>query len=122
MTIIKSVFYGLTIWLILSACENKIKFEKDRWTIKGDLGIYPYRSQMLDDLIQNQELKGLTYKQLIDKIGEPEKGYDSDSNSIYYDIVIDYGQDIDPVYVKTLEFNLDRDSIVTDFKINEIKH
>ena len=77
---------------------------------------------MLDDLIKNQQLKGLTYRQLIDKIGEPEKNVTGDSNTIYYNIITDYGSDIDPIYTKTFAVKFDGDSIVTDFKINEIKH
>jgi len=108
--------------MLLTACKNETKFDKAGWIIKDDLGLYPNRNKMLNDLIENQKLKGLTYLQLIDKIGEPEKNVSGDSNSIYYDIVTDYGHDIDPVYSKTLEFKFDTDSIITDYKINEFKH
>lgn len=77
---------------------------------------------MLDDLTKNQKLKGLTYRELIDKIGEPQKNVTGDSNTIYYNVVTDYGHDIDPIYCKTLEFRFDNDSIITDFKINETNH
>ena len=89
--------------------------------VRGDVGSYPNRDNMLNDLIHNQKLKGLTYKQLIDKIGEPEKNA-GDITIVYYDILTDYGYDIDPVYIKTLDFKLDKDSIVSDFRVNEIKH
>ena len=45
-----------------------------------------------------------------------------DSDSIYYDIETEYGHDIDPVRIKTSEFKFDRDSIITDYRINETKH
>lgn len=45
-----------------------------------------------------------------------------DRNSIYYDKETDYGHDIDPVCIKTLEFKFDRDSIITDNRINETNH
>jgi outer membrane protein assembly factor BamE (lipoprotein component of BamABCDE complex) len=112
----------LTICFLLTSCKDKIPFDKAGWTIQGDLGLYPNRDKMLDDLIKNQNLKGLTYRQLIDKIGEPEKNEVGDSNTIFYDIVTDFGHDIDPVFIKSLEIKFDKDSIVTDFKINEIKH
>ena len=120
MKIIKAVFF-FTICILLIACKNEIKFHKAGWTTKVDL-VYPNRERMLNDLTQNQKLKGLSYRQLISKIGEPENNMTGDFNSIYYDIVTDYGHDIDPIYIKILEFKLDKDSIITDFKINEIKH
>lgn len=112
----------LTFCFLLTSCKGNIPFDKAGWTIQGDLGLYPNRDKMLDDLIKNQNLKGLTYRQLIDKIGEPEKNEVGESNTIYYDIVTDYGHDIDPVYTKILEFKFDKDSIITDFKINETEH
>jgi outer membrane protein assembly factor BamE (lipoprotein component of BamABCDE complex) len=112
----------LSICFLLTACKDNVSFDKAGWTIQGDLGLYPNRDKMLEDLTKNQILKGLTYRQLIEKMGEPEKNVIGDSNAIYYDIVIDYGHDIDPVYTKTVEFKFDKDSIITDFKINETKH
>jgi len=112
----------LTLCFLLTSCKDNVTFDKVGWAFQGDLGLYPNRDKMLDDLTKNKNLKGLTYRQLIDKIGEPEKNVVGDSNTIYYDIVTDYGYDIDPVYIKTLEFKFDTDSIITDFKINETKH
>ncbi|WP_118976528.1 hypothetical protein [Taibaiella koreensis] len=73
---------------------------------------------MLDDLMKNHKLIGLKYNQLIDSLGEPNYLEDS---IISYRITEDYGSDIDPVYVKTLQFSISRDSIVTSFKIKEWK-
>ena len=102
--------------------QDNLPFDKTGWIIQGDLGLYPNRDKMLDDLTKNQNLKGLTIRQLIDKIGEPEKNVVGNSNTIYYDIVTDYGHDIDPIYSKTLEFKFDKDSFIKDFKIHETKH
>ena len=124
----KKDFYIFTTVLILIICvlliayKNEIKFDKVGWIVKGDLNSYPNRDRMLNDLIKNQKLKGLTYRQLIKNIGEPEKNMTGDRYSIYYNIMTDYGLDIDPVYIKTLEFKFDKDSIITDYRINEIKH
>jgi hypothetical protein len=83
-----------TICFFLTACNDNIPFDKTGWTIQGDLVLYPNRDKMLDDLTRNQKLKGLHYRQLICKIGEPEKNMVEDSNTIYYDIVTDYGYNI----------------------------
>ena len=73
----------LIICVLLIACKNEIKFDKVGWTVKGDINSYPNRDRMLNDLIKNQKLVGLTYRQLIINIGEPEKNMTGDRNSIY---------------------------------------
>jgi len=75
---------------------------------------------MLKDLITNNKLKGLSYRQIINLMGEPENYVNKDS-SIYYEIVVKF-RSIDPVYIKNLEIQFDRDSIVKNYKINVIKH
>lgn len=112
----------LTIFSLLTGCNKSITFDKYGWIIQDDLGLYPNRDKMLDDLTKNQKLEGLTYNQLIDKLGHPVKYSPGDSNTIYYEIVTDYGHDIDPVYIKTLEFKFDNDSIIKSFKINETQY
>jgi hypothetical protein len=110
------------ITLFFSTCNQDQKFDKASWQQQGDLGIYPNREKMLKDLMNHHQLKGLTYKQLVDLIGEPEKYSDEEPNTATYNIVTDYGRDIDPVYIKNLEVKISSDSIVTDANINEIKH
>jgi len=108
-------------FILLSFACNNIKFEKTGWMDQSDVGIYPNREKMLNDLTENNKLKGLTYRELIEKIGPDEnykQGYDT---CIFYSIVTDYGWDIDPVYTKDLVFKLNKDSIVVDYKINEWK-
>ncbi len=112
----------MAICFLVISCKNTIPFNKTGWNIQGDLGWYPNRDKMLEDLLKNQKLIGLTYKQLIEKIGEPETYQDGDKNSIYFDIITDYGHEIDPVYFKTLEFKFNKDSIITSFKVKEINN
>ncbi|RYD72322.1 MAG: hypothetical protein EOP53_22135, partial [Sphingobacteriales bacterium] len=75
-------------FLILSSCEEP--FNKYRWMEDDGLGIFPNRKRMLNDLLKNHQIKGLTYKQLSDSFGQPEN---DDSFSVYYQIVTDYGGD-----------------------------
>lgn len=75
---------------------------------------------MVFDLIENHKLKGLKYRELINMLGEPS-GSD-DSTEIFYDIRINYGLDIDPTNGLTLAFQYNRDSIITDFQLNEWSH
>ena len=84
--------------------------------------MYPQRERMLRDIINKHQLKGLKYKQMIELLGEPENYTDEEVNTETYNIVVDYGRDIDPVYIKHLEVKFNSDSIVTDVYIKEIKH
>ncbi|RVU02386.1 hypothetical protein EOD41_00140 [Mucilaginibacter limnophilus] len=105
--------------LCLTACQPKLKFDKAKWNSRSDME-YPYRDAMLDDLLKQHHLKGLTYKELTKNIGEPIRALDN-LEYAYYNIVTDYGSDIDPVYTKILSIKLNKDSIVTDYKVEEWK-
>ena len=113
-----------TLLFTLHSCKDKnISFEKTGWNQDKDgIPCPPLREEMLDDLLQNHDLKGLTYKQLIDKLGEPSICETCNDNTLNYEIVVEYNFDIDPVYIKTLEFHYNQDSIITDWKIIEFKH
>lgn len=141
---INCLFYGLLIERILSfskkhkqqtiltliilllsvgftSCNANEKFDKAKWQEQGDLRIYSHRKSMLNDLTKNYKLTGLSYRQLINLIGEPENYSDKEKNIIYYEIETDYGNDIDPVYTKTLQLKLTKDSTVESFEIKEWK-
>ena len=82
---------------------------------------FPNRNSMIHDLTTNYKITGLTYKQLIDLLGKPQGVIDSNKNTIFYDVDIDYGHDIDPVYTKTLQIYFNSDSVVTAFNLEEWK-
>ena len=76
---------------------------------------------MLNDLVKNHKLKGLTYQQLIDSLGAPGNFSDND-DTVRYEIVTRFESDIDPTSGKNLNLTLGADSIVTSYKISEWKH
>jgi hypothetical protein len=114
----KDIVILLLISCILSACSKDIPFENVKWLEKDEVD-YPYRHRMIDDLLENHRLQGLSYRQLTELLGQPEK-YDT-KEKIIYDIEQEYGTDIDPVYVKYLAFTLDKDSVVIDYELKEFK-
>ncbi len=121
-TISLKILVFVIIVFFVCSCNSDRKFNKTAWQQRGDLGIYPERKKMLKDLMNNHGLKGLNYTQLIDLLGEPDKYSDEEPNTVTYNIVSDYGRDIDPIFLKNLEVKFSSDSIVTDLNINEIKH
>lgn len=100
--------------------RNHRKFNKTQWDSIGDLRSYPYREDMLEDLVKHHQIKGLTHHQLIDSLGQPEN-YGDTKDSIYYDIVVNYGY-LDPKSGKYLAIGFNKDSIATGFKIVEWKN
>jgi len=84
-----------------------------------DFDSYPYRESMLQDLVQRYQIRGLTYHQLINLLGEPEH-YDM-ADSIRYDIIVNYGY-LDPKSGKYLAIGLNKDSVATGFKVVEWKN
>jgi hypothetical protein len=115
---------ALTSLIVLIGCNNitynRVKFNKSQWDSIGDLHSHPNRKNMLEDLIDHHKIKGLTYHQLIDSLGQPEN-YGDTKDSIYYDIVVNYGY-LDPKSGKYLAIGFNKDSIATGFKVVEWKN
>jgi len=109
---------------ILVGCNdisrNNIKFDRGKWDSLGDLRSYPYREQMLNDLIAHHQIKGLTYNQVMDSLGQTDN-YDDIGDSLRYDIVVNYGY-LDPKSGKYLIIGFNKDSIATSFKVVEWKN
>ena len=108
------------ILLILFSCSSDIAFDEEKWKYESD-GAYIYRDKMIDDLMENKRLHGLTYDSLVNLLGPSENYVDLRENELAYTVIEDYGWDIDPVYVKQLRVKLSPDSIVTDYEILEWK-
>jgi hypothetical protein len=106
---------GLLITVSCNSISTNNKFEKTKWIAKDDMD-YAMRESMLKDLVSNHHLKGLTYNQLIDSLGEPANYANKDS--IYYDITVNYGY-LDPKSGKYLALGINKDSVVTGFKVVE---
>ncbi|MGY3213596.1 hypothetical protein [Mucilaginibacter sp. HD30] len=112
------ILLSLFLLLILQSCTLNTAYKKDLW-VDGDSG-FPsqHRESMLQDLTKNYKLKGLTKTELFNLLGPSDH---IENNYVCYNIIVDYGSDIDPVYTKTLEFNLVGDSVVNSFSVIEWK-
>jgi len=117
----KGLKYGVILLflfaLILFSCNRQIKFDKSKWQTKDDME-YSYRDNMLKDLTTNYKLSGLKYSEIINLLGQPQI---EDSTSLAYQIIIKYGNDIDPVYTKYFNLTFSKDSIIKSFEIKEWK-
>lgn len=105
------------LFLIVASCQQK--FDKIKWSEREDPAFPPSsRPEMLNDLITNNKLVGLSFRQLIARLGPPDN---KDGNIVIYKVDVDFGTDIDPVYTKDLEFTISKDSIITSLRVKEWK-
>ena len=114
-----SVFIFLIV--LLTSCNQQIKFEKDNWNEKDDI-FYANREKMVTDLMKNHLKKGMTYKEVLILLGSSENYQNDLPNTIGYKIMVDYVWNIDPKKGKTLYIEFTNDSAVKDFKLEEWKH
>ncbi|WP_316768159.1 hypothetical protein [Pedobacter frigiditerrae] len=73
---------------------------------------------MVEDLKKNYKLTGISDRQLIKLLGKPDS---IDTSIISYELIVDYGYDIDPIYIKSLDFKVDSNKNVMNFEIKEWK-
>lgn len=118
--ILKTNLLLLAFVVAFFSCQQKQKFDKTKWAEVADLITFPNRKYMIDDLVQNYQLRGKTYHELVELLGAPQSELDS-TLRVHYDIDVGYGSDIDPVYTKNLSIELDKDTIVKDFEVQEWK-
>jgi outer membrane protein assembly factor BamE (lipoprotein component of BamABCDE complex) len=103
----------LIVLLPMYACKSESKvqqverFDKAKWSIR-DGKQFPFREQMLDDLIANQKLKGLKKQEVLDLLGEPSR---VDSNYLFYNIKREYFADLIVLRSKTLVIKLMNDTV-----------
>ncbi len=114
-----AIVLSTSVLFFIISCNQQMDFEKSKWNEQID-STFPstYRSSMLKDLTANHKLIGLRCFQLEDLLGLPNN---KTNNTLTYDIVVEYGSDIDPIYTKSLVFKYSKDSVITSFKVIEWK-
>jgi len=90
------------------------KFDKTKW-VKKDNDDYPYREEMLSDLVTNDTLKGLKKEEVIQLLGQPDR---SDSNYLFYNVA-QQRIGIFPIHTTTLVIKFNKDNIVEWRKIHK---
>ncbi|MES2645515.1 MAG: hypothetical protein V4717_01475 [Bacteroidota bacterium] len=116
------LLYFICLVAITTACGHRQKFEKQKWNEQNETGEYPFRQSMLNDLMEHHGLKGKSYYDVIDLVGEPEKKRNNKSRGLYYNILKKVNQKDEPVYIKNLILRLTWDSVVDELAIEEIKN
>ena len=115
----------------LVACNN-ITSDNTVWDSVSNLYSHPWREAMLNDLVTNHQIKGLTYKQLTDSLGQPLSNLEDSGyllhDSIYYDIVVNYGHHdpksatYHPQAGTYLAVSFNKDSVAIGFEVVKWKN
>ncbi len=116
----------LLLSICLTSCDQSKPFEKDGWQKKLDWD-YPNRNAMVQDLLDNHKLTGLSTRSVNDLLGEEnrvdllERPDTNGRNYMTYQVLMDFGWDIDPVHTKYLVLDFNEDSIITKAELFEWK-
>ncbi len=109
--------YLLLFLLCFISCKNGMKFDSSKWNEKNDIGCYIYRKNMIDDIIENDLVKGKSIAELEKMFGTLEVEIIDNQKAISQNIEIDYGLNIDPVGSTDFIIYLDNEDKVTNTKI-----
>ena len=93
---------------------TEIKFDKTKWLTKEDSD-YPYREQMLHDIVYNDAVRELTKNELLELLGEPDR---SNKGHLYY-MISQKKLGFWPIKTKTLVIKLKEDNTIDWIKIHQ---
>ena len=94
--------------------EAEIQFDKSKWSSKEDLD-YPYRDQMLNDLLYNDTVRSLSKDETLYLLGEPDRINDG----YHYYMIAQKRLGSWPLHTKSLVIKFSNDSTIAWIKIHE---
>ncbi|HEY0245063.1 MAG TPA: hypothetical protein VGC01_05830, partial [Mucilaginibacter sp.] len=98
----------------LTACTRQDNFTSAKWDSTKDGVTFVERNEIVNDLIQHYQLKGLKYRKIVQLLKYPQY---KDSVSFYYEIRDDYNNMHQRTHVKNLLFHMTKDSVITKVEI-----
>jgi len=94
--------------------EAEITFDKTKWrAMEGS--DYPYRDQMLNDIVYNDTVRELNEDEIIELLGEPDRTNDG---YLYY-MIVQKRLGFWPLHTKSLVIKIAEDSTIDWIKIHE---
>ena len=121
LRILRKILTIITLIQLSSCGVKEMEFEKSKWNERFD-GFYEYRENMVQDIMENHLEKGMELKKVVELLGEPDNSQNRRENEIIYEIMVDYGWNIDPMEGKELYIEFDKDSTITDYRIEHWEH
>lgn len=94
--------------------KAEIQFDRSKWSSK-DGDDYPFRDQMLNDLLYNDTVRMLDEKEILNLLGEPDRSTDG---HLYY-MISQKRLGSWPLHTKSLVIKFSNDSAIEWMKIHE---
>jgi len=125
----KNISYLLFILVLCFACnptsgdgsenvdaksKTEIEFDKTKWSVKEGSD-YPYRDQMLNDIVYNDTVRTLSKDEIIKLLGEPDR---TNEGHLYY-MITQKRLFSHPLHTKTMVIKLTNDSTIAWIKIHQ---
>ncbi|MFC2107706.1 hypothetical protein ACFLRY_05175 [Bacteroidota bacterium] len=97
-----------------SISESDTIFDKTKWRVK-DGSDYPYRDQMLHDIVYNDTVRSLNENEIIELLGEPDR---INEGFLYY-MISQKRIGFWPLHTRTLVIKISEDTSIEWIKIHE---
>jgi len=94
--------------------KEEVKFDKANWAIKEGRD-YPYRNQMVNDILYNDTVRTLNKDEIIGLLGKPDR---SNDGHLYY-MITQKRLLTHPLHQKTLVIKFSNDSTINWIKIHQ---
>ena len=117
----KRIIIFLIIEIVFTGCckKKQIAFDREGWNFDTDAqAIPPLREFMTKSLLHDVRIKGMTTKELIDLLGEPENSIETPPNILRYEITCEDQYD-DILEIESLDFYFNKDSIIESWKFEK---
>lgn len=93
--------------------DVQIPFDSEKWKNKSD-GAYPFRFQMLDDLLYQDTIRKLNRQEVLDLLGEPERI----NGDYFYYLIVQNRIGLLPIQTKTLVIKFMKEGKVEWIKLH----
>ncbi len=112
---------ALSLFCLLSCKDNaaespKRDFDTALWKTKDITGNYPFRDEMLEDLVYRIKLKGFPKEKVTKMLGEPDW---TNKDYLYYEVFIKKENRVFPFQKRYLVLKLAKDNTVEWRKIKD---